>query len=241
MKARNLQILKENGINIPDFIVAEQEDDVDLSFSNASSFAVRSSFYLEDNDENSFAGQFKTILNVKREDVKKAVSEVRKSYDKTLYKNIKGGKGLSPVIIQEMISADYSGVIFTANPLGILNEAVITAGYGTGESIVADQTETVTYYYNRDEALFYIKEQSSLSLDHKILNELIDVAFKIRDIFAKETDIEFAVKEDILYILQARPITTLKIENLLILDNSNIVESYPGISLPLTHDFVHNI
>ena len=241
MKAKNLQILKENGINVPNFIVAVQEDDVDLSFSNAPSFAVRSSFCLEDNDEHSFAGQFKTILNVKREDVKKAVSEVKNSYDKTLYKNIKGGNGLSLVIIQEMISADFSGVIFTANPLGILNEAVITAGYGTGESVVADQTETVTYYYNKDEALFYVKEPSGLSLDHKTLNELIDVAFKIRDIFAQETDIEFAIKEDILYILQARPITTLKIENLLILDNSNIVESYPGISLPLTHDFVHNI
>ena len=241
MKAKNLQILKEEGINVPNFIVAEREDDVDLSFSNAPSFAVRSSFCLEDNDEKSFAGQLKTVLSVKREDVKRAFSEVRKSYDKTLYKNIKGGHVLSPVIIQEMIAADLSGIIFTANPLGILSEAVITAGCGTGENIVADQTETVTYYYNKDEALFYIKELSGFSLDYKILNELIDVAFKIRDIFAKETDIEFAIKDDIVYILQARPITTLKIDNLLILDNSNIVESYPGISLPLTHDFVHNV
>lgn len=241
MKAKNLQILKENGINVPSFTVAAAEDDIDLPFSSSGSFAVRSSFCLEDDDNLSFAGQFKTLLNVKKEDVKKAVSEVRKSYDKAPYAKISPAAGPSPVIIQEMIPADLSGVIFTANPVGILNEMVITAGYGTGDKVVTDQTETVTYYYNKDDALFYLKEKPSLSLDRRLLRELADTAAKIRDIFSKEMDIEFAVKKDLVYILQARPITTLKTDSLLILDNSNIVESYPGISLPMTHDFVHAV
>ena len=127
MKAKNLQILKENGLPVPDFIVINSEADIDMSFSTADFFAVRSSFYLEDDEENSFAGQFKTLLNVERENIKAAVVEVMESYNRKLYRNIQGNGTVSPVIIQEMVEAEVSGVIFTANPLGILNESVITA------------------------------------------------------------------------------------------------------------------
>ena len=242
MKAKNLRILKENGINVPNFITVNGENEIDMSFSNSEFFAVRSSYCLEDDDNNSFAGQFKTILNVKRDEIKNAVLDVIKSYDqKKLYKGISADSlSKSPVIIQEMIYPDISGVIFTANPLGILNESVITAGYGLGENVVEDKTETVTYYYNKDESLFYLKEKSNISVDHKILNELTDIALKIKNIFKKESDIEFAVKNGVIYILQARPVTSLNTENPIILDNSNIVESYPGITMPLTQDFVHN-
>ncbi|MCH5274289.1 MAG: phosphoenolpyruvate synthase [Lachnospiraceae bacterium] len=242
MKARNLQILKENGFPVPDFIVVNSEADINMSFSNASSFAVRSSYYLEDEEESSFAGQFETVLNVKRENIGTAVFQVRESYNRRLYRNMQDNGTASPVIIQEMVEADMSGVIFTANPLGILNEAVITAGLGLGKDIVEDKAETVTYYYNQDESLFYIKEKSDIFLEPEILKALIGMAFKIRDLFEGEMDIEFAVKSGAIYILQARPITTLhRAENPIILDNSNIVESYPGISLPATQDFVHNI
>lgn len=241
MKAKNLQILKENGLNVPDFIIVNKEDPIDLSFSNASSFAVRSSYSLEDAENLSFAGQFKTILNVKRDDVAAAVDQVAKSYEQKLYQNIKNSNSDSPVIIQEMVIPDYAGVIFTANPLGILNEMVVTAGVGLGETIVTDQAETVTYYYNTDEAQFYQKEKSAFNLDHAALQELVGLAMKIKSIFQKEMDIEFAVRDNQIFILQARPITTLRMDNLLILDNSNIVESYPGVCLPITHDFVHQI
>lgn len=242
MKARNLQILKENGFPVPDFIVVDTQADIDMSFSNASSFAVRSSFYLEDADENSFAGQFETVLNVKRENVQAAVLKVMESYTGRLYRNMEGNHCTSPVIIQEMVDADISGIIFTANPMGILNESVITAGYGLGKDIVEDKAETVTYYYNQDEALFYLKEECGISLESRILKALIGFAFKIREVFGREMDIEFAVKDGSIYILQARPITTLhSTANPIILDNSNIVESYPGISLPATQDFVHDV
>ena len=50
---------------------------------------------------------------------------------------------------------------------------------------------------------------------------------------------KFAIKNDTLYVLQARPITSLKYDvPVIILDNSNIVESYPGITLPLTQSFI---
>ena len=54
-------------------------------------------------------------------------------------------------------------------------------------------------------------------------------------------DIEFAIYKEKIYILQARKITTINANNPLILDNSNIVESYPGLSLPLTCSFVNTV
>lgn len=242
MKAGNLQILKENGFRVPAFTVVERGEDADLSFSGADLFAVRSSFALEDGGESSFAGQFKTLLHVPGDRVPDAVRQVRESYAQYRGGGAGGQEGAgSPVIVQEMVEPELAGVVFTANPMGILNEAVITAGRGTGDRVVEDRAETVTYYYNRDEALFYLKEESALSLDRAVLNELIDVSTRVRELFGWEADVEFAVREGTVYVLQARPITALKTEKPLVLDNSNIVESYPGISLPLTHDFAGRV
>ena len=248
MKARNLEILKEHGINVPAFITIKDEKDLNLDFSNSDFFAVRSSYSSEDKVRNSYAGQFETFLNVPRKDVKMTISKVRESYDNSIEyeraKNIKHNekqKG-QDIIVQEMIEADFSGVIFTANPMGILNETVITIGEGMGNNIVEDKVETTTYYYNKDEKLFYLKEsQLNIDLSNKTLCELIKISQKIKNIFDKEMDIEFAIKNNQIYILQARPITTINYKKMIILDNSNIVESYPGVSLPATQDFVHNV
>ena len=73
------------------------------------------------------------------------------------------------------------------------------------------------------------------------MNELISLSEKICSLFGQYIDIEFAVKDGECFILQARPITTLSDEHPLIFDNSNIVESYPGLSLPLTVSFVKDV
>lgn len=234
MKYKNLEILKDNNINIPPFIVIDNEEELKLSFSNKDLFAVRSSFDVEDNDDNSYAGQFDTYLNIKREEVPLYINKVKNSYTKL---NICNSK--SKVIIQEMIQSDYSGVIFTANPIGILNEIVIVAGKGLGCNIVEDKINTTTYYYNIDDKNYYYENKNLLN--QEILDNLIQISLKIKQIFNKDMDIEYAIKDDVIYILQARPITTLKYDNPIVLDNSNIVESYPGISLPLTQSFAKQI
>ena len=234
MKHRNLEILREHYINVPDFIVVDGKEELDLSFSKEELFAVRSSFEVEDNDENSFAGQFDTFLNINRRDISFYIDKVKESYKKLNITNT-----ASKVIVQEMIQSDYSGVIFTANPSGILNEMVIVAGEGLGCNIVEDKISTTTYYYNVDDKNYYFENENILNKN--ILNDLIEIAVKIKKIFQKDMDIEYAVKDDNVYILQARPITTLKYSKTVILDNSNIVESYPGISLPLTQSFAKQI
>lgn len=252
MKSENLIKLEKYGFNVPKFITVLNLGDketfilrdnngkyIDLDFSDKSLFAVRSSCGIEDGEENSFAGQFETKLNVKKDEVLDAVKEVFTSfYNSDFYED----NNYDTVIIQEMIDSDISGVLFTANPIGILNETVIVVGDGLGCNVVDDKINTTTYYYNIDDELYYMdKVKDSVEISEKILKELVEIGKKAEEKFNAKMDIEFAIKDDVIYVLQARPITTLHSDNILILDNSNIVESYPGVSLPLTQSFVKEI
>ena len=251
MKAKNLMILRENGINVPRFFVFEKTED----FTPVSSFllydnktyAVRSSFLAEDSKNHSFAGQFDTLLNVEKKDVKESIQKVFKSINKENVKLYEKINNLSEcnngrVIVQEMVHPTISGVLFTANPLGFLNEMVITVGQGLGENIVNDTINTTTYYYHIDDKKYhFIQNENAPLLSDKQIDEIIETGTKIKSIFGYDCDIEFAIEDDKLYILQSRPITTINCNETIILDNSNIVESYPGISLPLTQDFVKSM
>ncbi len=144
------------------------------------------------------------------------------------------------VIVQRMIDADVSGVMFTSNPQGIMNECVITVGKGTGDNVVSDRTDTTSYYFNTNDGLYYYEGEKD-RLTSSQIHELIRISEKIKELIGDYLDIEFSVKDGKIYILQARKITTFADcdpSKFLILDNSNIVESYPNLSLPLTCGFV---
>ena len=93
MKAKNLGILAAEGFPVPKFIVLSEKEEVKLSFSEKEFFAVRSNFSAEDGGEHSFAGQFLTRLNVKREKVEEAVQEVFASYAGNLDYKEKANRG----------------------------------------------------------------------------------------------------------------------------------------------------
>ncbi len=209
-------------------------------------FSVRSSSCVEDSAENSFAGQFDTFLNVERENIaEKIVDCVCSLYNENVlvYMERAGldiGLLRMNVIVQKMVNSDVSGIVFTANPQGILNETVIVAGRGLGENVVSDKIDTTSYYYSLTDNIYYYDGKENLLSDEKV-HEIIYVSKIICKHIGKYTDIEFAIENDELFILQARPITTLSDEKPIIFDNSNIVESYPGLSLPLTVSFVEKV
>lgn len=245
MKDKNLKILKENGLNVPDFTVIEwdeREKEIDTT-KYKGKYAIRSSSNLEDSKEYSFAGQFDTYLEVDGKDINKKVKECFNSLNNKSIKeylkekNINHSQIKMNVIIQEMINSEYSGVLFTSNPQGLLNETVIIVGEGLGNKIVEDKTDVTTYYYNTTDNIYYYDGKNEYLKNDKII-ELIELSKKIKKVFGEYIDIEFAIENNEIYILQVRPITTIKDDNLTILDNSNIVESYPNISLPLTISFV---
>ena len=241
-KADNLILLRDNKIPVPEFVVVTDGKAPDVSWEISS---VRSSADVEDGVSDSFAGQFDTYLNVAKKDLQEKIdlciasasNEGASEYlkQREIDKEVK-----MSVIVQKMIDADCSGVMFTSNPQGIMNECVITAGKGTGDNVVADKTDTTSYYYNTNDDLYYYEGEKDL-LSHETIRELVTLAGKIKAVLGDYLDIEFSVKDGRIYILQARKITTFSNadpSSFLILDNSNIVESYPNLSLPLTCGFV---
>jgi len=208
--------------------------------------AVRSSANLEDGEESSFAGQFDTFLEVPKDEVlDKILACLCSLYNENvlyyvLHHNLKISDLRMNVIVQKMIPSEYSGVCFTANPQGILNESVIIAGKGIGENVVTDRVDVTSYYYNLTDRLYYYEGKEEY-LPADMVHEIIKISEEMKTFLGEYLDIEFAIYEEQIYILQARKITTLSDENALILDNSNIVESYPGLSLPLTCSFVNGV
>ncbi|MDE7224288.1 MAG: hypothetical protein K2O34_11005 [Acetatifactor sp.] len=265
-KAGNLFFMQENGVNVPSFFCVlggdteSAEDFAADFFLSSDRVAVRSCAGLEDGENISFAGQFRTELNLSVSEIGAAVSRVGRVPDSPGFQKYCKLHQLEPkatemsVIVQRMIEAELSGVIFTANPQGILNEAVVVIGRGTGDNVVEDRTDTTTYYYNYSDRLYYREQRGNSPLiDENMLMAVLAQAERIKELFrakgmddgpgkdgtAEEFDIEFAIRDNEIFILQARPITTLGKSGFpIILDNSNIVESYPGITLPLTQSFI---
>ena len=286
-KAGNLFLLQRAGFQVPPFFCVGQSfreeevlDYLGANFPDTRSFSVRSCASLEDSDGCSFAGQFKTFLRVPREEVCMRIREVLghgKHPEKTAYFQ---AHGIAPaalkmhVIIQEMVEPDVSGVLFTVNPQGILNESVIVCGRGAGDQVVEDRADVTTYYYNlADKNGYYEQAGDSPLLTEGEIEELIQSSQQIRALLAcgmtgesdeafsrntdrasdksfdrntdvtpdKDFDIEFAIQNHHIYFLQARPVTSIdRTVPAIILDNSNIVESYPGITLPLTQSFIRD-
>ncbi len=143
------------------------------------------------------------------------------------------------VVVQEMIDADVAGVLFTADPItGDSTCSVIDACWGVGEGVVSGQVTTDTYIVKSDDftiierkirkkpsmscrsanGLTSLRETPSGLLDKPTLSDeqvkkLASYADEIRELYGKELDIEWAIKNDKVWILQARPITVTKADN----------------------------
>ncbi|MCR5488925.1 MAG: phosphoenolpyruvate synthase [Saccharofermentans sp.] len=241
-KADNLILMRDNGIPVPEFVVVTNGKAPDVAWEISS---VRSSADVEDGASDSFAGQFDTFLGVTENELQEKIdlcmASVSNEGAAEYLKQREIGKDIKmSVIVQKMIDADLAGIMFTANPQGIMNECVITVGKGTGDKVVSDRTDTTSYYYNTNDDLYYYEGADDMLTSDQI-HDLIGISSKIKELLGDYLDIEFSIKDGRIYILQARKITTFAEcdpSKFLVLDNSNIVESYPNLSLPLTCGFV---
>lgn len=254
-KAERMFRMQQAGLPVPELFCVMQDVQADevsayvrQHFGNDAVFSVRSSATAEDSAAYSFAGQLETYLFVSAEQLWEKICQCRASADTERVREYLRLSGISRnafqlnVIVQVMIDADCSGVMFTANPQGILNETVITVGSGTGDHVVEDRVPVTTYYCSRSDNTYYAEVQENApKLTAAMLKELLQIASDIRERFACECDIEYAVKGGKIWVLQARPITTLHDDGHIILDSSNISESYPDISLPMTISFVKDV
>ena len=196
-KADNLILLRDGGIPVPEFVVVTDGKAPGISWEMSS---VRSSADVEDGASDSFAGQFDTYLDVPKNELQEKIdlciaSAKNESAAEYIRQREIGAENFKmSVIVQKMIDSDCSGVMFTANPQGIMNECVITVGKGTGDNVVSDRTATTSYYYNTNDDLYYYEgEKDRLSSEQ--IHELISLASKIKDILGDYLDIEFSIKD----------------------------------------------
>ncbi len=206
--------------------------------------AVRSSATAEDLPEASFAGQQATFLNVKgRMNVVGAVLGCWASLftARAIYYRVRNNfdhmSVLICAVVQKMVNATQSGIMFTANPsTNNESEIVIEAIYGLGELIVGGEVNPNMYVVNKatreitkmeirkqDMGLFRNaageNEKKPIPVDmqaHQVLNEkqILEYARlgkKLEEHYGRPQDIEWAVENNTdLFIVQTRAITTLK-------------------------------
>lgn len=257
-KGFNLQVLLLNNFRVPEFIIFTQDDwnnfCSDLSLwpglqhcSQWGPVAVRSSGSLEDGNAASFAGLFKTCLNIQgHQQIQAAIREVWASQDSDALKNYLKSNNLDKaefsfsIVIQKMIQPDLAGVSFSANPVnGSRQQCFISFIDGLGEKLVSgDETgSSIVLSHNGD----LISEQGDLKLSEKQRQQLLINTQQAAKVFRCPVDVEWAYEKDNLYLLQARPITSplgqSALEPHTIFDNSNIQESYNGITTPLTYTY----
>ena len=220
-------------------------------------FAVRSSGLEEDGASSAHAGQFATELNVPLKEVTKAAHRVWRSGFTESLKQYRLAHGLSgdsqppAVIVQVMVKARAAGVAFSADPVtGDRGVVVISAIRGLADKLVGGEEDGDSYRVGSGGATLEAElVDGEAVLTEPERAEVAAMARRAAAHFGRPQDIEWAFDESGLKMLQSRPITTLgeatpeneaAIEET-IWDNSNIVESYPGVTSPLTFSFARYV
>lgn len=241
--AKELHPLKTVPYSVPPFVVVTSDyrelEDFLAIYSNEK-FAVRSSAIDEDRADASFAGQYDSFLSVKKEDVIEHIAIVRISYQSSrsaVYREIlesdkkepylATAKVLeAPVIVQVMVEASYAGVAFSSHPL-YQGQPVLSMTPGIADRLVSGAIDGQTVISARDLPIGF-----KSAWYRKILH-----ALKLIEKKTGAVDIEWCLdRRGRLFIVQARPLT-VKPLSITVFDASNIQESYPGKTSPLTFSF----
>ena len=249
-KARGLDLLARNQFPVPKGFVISDLDSLDeeavyqaFDALYVNLVSVRSSASNEDQANASNAGQYETCLFVDRahlmECVRKCLASLDAARVQDYARHFDLGKASMNIVVQEMIDSDKAGVLFTAGPnngSAILIEAV----KGQGENLVSGQVSARRYEISRK----CYRPCGDDLLSEAEIKLLYDTAKKLRAVFGEEEDIEWAMKDGKLYLLQMRPITTeiIDIEEFdrdddlsdHLFTKRNVGEMMPGAVTPLT-------
>ncbi len=218
-------------------------------------WAVRSSAVDEDGSQTSFAGQLESYLKVPREQLLQRVRDVRASALSErvqLYRREHGleGSQVPAVLIQHMLQPRVAGVAFAVDPVeGRWDRILLSAVPGLGDALVDGSMDAVTWRLDSENQVCSVEVPDGLSADLLSPQELGELAGLVRDCSRKmgrPQDIEWAIDEKQLWLLQSRPVTTMGRVNdpegqLAIWDNSNIAESYGGVTTALTFSFARSV
>ena len=204
--------------------------------------AVRSSATAEDLPDSSFAGQQETFLNVREDDLLRRVKECWASLftQRAIYYRQQRGFPHADVdiavVIQQMVDAEKSGVMFTSHPSTGDPQITIEAAWGLGEAVVSGTVSPDNYVYDReretvdkvtvaDKKVEMVKDDETgetvqLDVDDerrkaRVLSDeeieaLVVLGERVEDHYGTPQDVEWAIYDGEIYMLQSRPITTIQ-------------------------------
>ena len=203
--------------------------------------AVRSSATAEDMPDASFAGQQETFLNVREDDLLRRIRDCWASLftqRAIYYRNRQGYDNESvdiAVVVQRMVDAEKSGVMFTSHPSTGEPEAVIESAWGLGEAVVSGSVSPDNYVYDRrageildvtvaDKKTKMCKDPDTgetieveLEEDRRTervlsdaeIQRLVEIGERVESHYGGPQDVEWAIVGDEVFMLQSRPVTTI--------------------------------
>jgi phosphoenolpyruvate synthase/pyruvate phosphate dikinase len=178
---------------------------------------VRSSASVEDSNRQSYAGQFDSFLNVKKDNVLEAIKRCWYSmYSSRVQKYKQNDDIKMAVIIQKMIKPEVSGVAFSKHPVsGDQDLITIEAVNGSNELLVQGVVTPDLYIVKRNFEIFdkKISKQDEMHEQKMTDRQICDIArltINVKILFGIDVDIEWAIEEGKVYILQSRPITSFQ-------------------------------
>lgn len=206
------------------------------------SYAVRSSAVAEDLPQASFAGQQDTYLNIIGET--QLLNRIRDCWaslftDRAmLYRQqnrIGSDQVMMAVVVQKMVFAEASGIMFTADPVSGRRDMIsIEAGFGLGEVLVSGLITPDRYLYNKrkkcvveeaiaaksmklvarsgggtDKIILPQEEGRERVLTSNMVQTLVEYGQALEEKFAGPQDVEWCLEAGNFYLVQSRPITAL--------------------------------
>jgi pyruvate,water dikinase len=161
------------------------------------------------------------------------------------------------VVVQRMVNSEVSGVMFTSDPITGVPTVVIEAGFGLGEAIVGGEIIPDTYHIEQEtlqikdkkiakQTWMYTKDKTGKTIKvdledelqkvQKLSNEnIIKVAkygTRIEEHYEQPMDVEWCIEDNDIYIVQARPVTTIKKSAVASVEKTETQKKIEAIKVP---------
>ncbi len=200
-------------------------------------YAIRSSANLEDALDRSFAGQFKSALNITSvEGVINAIWSVWSSAKASNVLSYLDDHGipenqlLMAVLIQEMVSPVYSGVALSKNPVSGADEIVVEAIIGQGDQLVQGG---ITPFRWVNKWGYWLENPLNDQIPFALIEQVVDETREISRSLGYPVDLEWVYDGHQLFWVQVRKISALNQKN--IYSNHISREFIPGMIKPLVY------
>src|SRR6056297_555979 len=166
---------------------------------------ARSSSVVEDQTASSAAGQFESVIGIDDlSDFREAVRVVLDSRERA-----DASDHPIAVLVQPMIEPSIAGVFFGVDPVtGRSDRRVVAAVAGQPEHLVSGEVEGSRYLVDFDGSTIDATVRDDVEVPATRLRELVEAGDRLAEVFDGPQDVEWAIVDDELLILQSRPVTT---------------------------------